>query len=132
MPWRSAARMIISPFRASTGTPSISMLTRSSAMFSGRPRAERVGHQAPSAVVDDVLELVAVMLEEALHRPGGGVAEGADGVSLDAIGDVEQQPELLAPRLARQHPLQQPVHPAGALAARRALAAGLRHVEARH
>src|SRR5580700_3950547 len=135
MPARSVARMIISPFFASTGTPSTSMLTTSSVMYpsrgaSGRARSQLLGHQALAAVIDHVLELVAVVLQETLHRPRRGVTEGADGVPFDAVGDVEQQPQILAPRFAGQHSLQQPVHPAGAFAARRALAAGLGLVEA--
>src|SRR5579871_3239855 len=130
--------MSMSPFFALTATPSISMLTRSSAMNAvfravcrlGRPRAQGLGDDAPAAVIDHVLELVPVVLEEALHRPCRRVPEGADGVSLDAVRDIEQQAQLVAARLAGQHPLEQAVHPAGALAAGRALAAGLRVVEA--
>src|SRR5215467_6607662 len=137
MPLRSVARMTVSPLCACTGTPSTTMLTRSSAMSvsvcarSGRLRPLAVGHEAPSAVIDHVLELVTVVLEEALHRPGRGVAEGADGVPLDVVRDIEQQSQLLAARLPGEHALEHAVHPAGALAAGRALPARLRHVEAR-
>src|SRR5438874_13714776 len=124
--------MSISPLRAFTGTPSISILTRSSAMLmsgrrSGRhPRPRSVAHDAAATVIDHVFELVPVVLEEALHRPGRGIAECTDGVPLDAVRDIEQQVKLLAPRRTGEHAFQQPVHPAGALAARRALAARLR------
>src|SRR6202158_2189615 len=74
---------------------------------------------------------MAEMLEETLHRPGRGVAEPADGVTFDAIGQVEQQIQLLAPCLPVENALERAVEPAGALAAGRALAAGLRHIEAR-
>src|SRR5579862_2169914 len=115
--------MIISPFLAFRGTPSTSMLTRSSAMCvsvarsSGRLGPRGLGHEAAPAVIDHVFELVPVMLEEALHRPGRGVAERADGVSLDAVGDIQEQSQLLAARLPGEHALEQAVHPAGALAA---------------
>src|SRR5215469_9135465 len=137
MPLRSVARMTVSPLCACTGTPSTTILTRSSAMSvsvgarSGGLRPWGLGHEAASAVVDHVLELVTVMLEEALHRPGGGIAERADGVSLDVVRHIEQEPQLLAPRLPGEHAPEHAVHPAGALAARRALPARLRHVEAR-
>src|SRR5215468_397664 len=98
---------------------------------SGRARSLTVGHQTSSAVVDHVFELVPVVLEEALHRPRRGIAEGADGVPFDAIRHIEEQAEFFAPRLTCEHALQHAVHPAGALPARRALATGLRHVEPR-
>src|SRR5213082_4057051 len=91
--------MSISPLRAFTGTPSISILTRSSAMLmsgrrSGRhPRPRSVAHDAAATVIDHVFELVPVVPEEALHRPGRGVAECADGVPLDAVRDVQQSEE---------------------------------------
>src|SRR5215472_8232665 len=129
MPLRSVARMTVSPLCACTGTPSTTMFTRSSAMSvsvrarSGRLRSQAIGHQAPSAVIDHVLELVTVVLEEALHRPRRGIAKGADGVPLDVVGHVEQQAQLLAARLPGEHPLQHAVHPASALAAGGALSA---------
>src|SRR5580765_1963105 len=134
MPARSVARMIISPLCALTGTPSTSMLTWSSAMCrscsaSGRARSLTVGGETPSAVVDHVFEFVPVVLEEALHRPGRRISERADGVPFDAIRHIEEQAELVAPRLTCEYALQHAVHPAGALPARRALATGLRHVE---
>src|SRR2546429_618223 len=101
--------MSISPLRAFTGTPSISILTRSSAMLmsgrrSGRhPRPRSVAHDAAATVIDHVFELVPVVPEEALHRPGRGVAECADGVPLDAVRDVQQQRQLLAPPRTPPH-----------------------------
>src|SRR5579863_7751099 len=136
MPLRSVARMIISPFFACSGLPFTSMLTRSSAITdtraaSGGLRSRSVADHAAAAVIDHVFELVAVVLEKALHRPRRGVTEGTDRMPLDAVGDIEQQAELIAPPLPGQHPLQHAVHPPGTLAARRALTAGLGHVEAR-
>ncbi len=51
-------------------------------------------------MVDHVLELVPEVLQEALHRPRRGIPEAADRMALDAVGHVEQQPEVLAPRPA--------------------------------
>src|SRR5215469_2085478 len=130
MPFASVTRMIVSPLRALRGLPLTSTLTNSSAMLC-RPRSKLFLDDAAAAVIDHVLELVPEMLEEALHRPGRRIAERTDGVALDAVGDIDEERELLAPRLAREHALQQSIHPARSLAARRALAAGLRHVEAR-
>src|SRR4030081_176207 len=84
--------------RAFTGTPSISMLTRSSAMqvrlvraaYAGE-RSHSVAREAAAAVIDHVFELVPVMLEKALHRPGRGIPERTDGVPLYAVRDIEQQ-----------------------------------------
>ncbi len=50
-------------------------------------------------VLDHVLKLVPEMLQEALHRPRGRIAQRADGVALDAIGHIEQQAEILAAAL---------------------------------
>src|SRR5579883_620405 len=122
--------MIISPLRALTGLPLISTLTNSSAMLC-RPGSELFLDHAAPAVIDHVFELMPVVLEEALHRPCGRITQRADGMSLDVIGDIDQERQLLAPRLPREHAPEQPVHPARALATGRALAAGFRHVEAR-
>src|ERR1700683_1178124 len=123
--------MIISPFLAFIGTPFTSTLTNSSAILHPWGGGARLIDDAAAAVVNHVFELVTVVLEEALHRPGGGIPERADRVSLDAVGNVEEQVQLLAARAAGQHPAQQAIHPARALAAGGALAAGLGHVEAR-
>src|SRR6516165_6517538 len=127
-PFASVTRMIISPLRAFIGMPFTSMLTNSS-LIRGRCGAAPSGRHLPlllddaaSAVVDHVLELVAVVLQEALYRPRRGVPERADGVPLDAVGDIEQEREVLAPPLTGQHPLEHAIHPARALAAGRALA----------
>jgi hypothetical protein len=86
---------------------------------------------ALAAVLDHVGELVPEMLQEALHRPGRRVAERADRVALDLVGDLHQQVEVGQLALPGQDPAQHAREPAGALAARRALAAGFGHVEAR-
>src|SRR3954471_917320 len=78
---------------------------------------------------DAPLELGAEVADQALDRPGGGVAERADGVALDLLGDVEQFVDLADLGIADPQFLHHPPHPAGALAARGALAAALVLVE---
>ena len=48
----------------------------------------------PCSIV--VLELVPVMLDEALHRPRRGVAERADRVPFDLVRDVDQHVDVAA------------------------------------
>src|SRR5688500_6246752 len=86
----------------------------------------------PRAVfADAALDLVSEVAEQALDRPRGRVAQGADGVAFDLLGDVEQQVDLAGLGPALHHALHHAVHPAGAFAARRALAAALVPVEVR-
>src|SRR5512139_1240519 len=120
--------MIMAPLRALTGTPSTSMLTSSSLIPSCRAAARL---DDAVAVLDVVLELVPEMSDEALHGPRRRVAERADSVSLDVVGDAHQHIHVFLAALARQDPRERAVEPAGALAARRALAAGLHVIEAR-
>ena len=62
-----------------------------------RPRSRpRALDDAAAAVLDHVFELVAEMLQEALHRPRGGVAERADRVAFDLVRDVDQHVEVFA------------------------------------
>src|SRR5204862_143447 len=74
-------------------------------------------------------ELGAVITDQALDRPGGRIAEGADGVAFDLLGDVIEPVDVADGRVAFAEPLHRPPHPAGAFAARRALAAALMLVE---
>src|ERR1035437_53896 len=80
-------------------------------------------------VVDPLLDLVTEMRDQALDRPRRSVAERADGVTLDLRGDLQQHVDLALVGAALGHPGQDAPHPAGALAARRALAAALVLVE---
>src|SRR5690625_6832824 len=75
------------------------------------------------------LQLRAEMANQALDRPGGGIAQGTDGMAFHLLADVEQHVDFLDFRLADHHSAHNPVHPAGTLAARRTLAAGFVHVE---
>src|SRR5512139_4339092 len=110
--------MIIAPLRALTGTPSTSMLTRSSLIPSCRAAARL---DDAVAVLDVMLELVPEVSDEALHRPRGGVAERADGVPFDLVGDVDEHVDVGHAALPRQDPLQRAVEPSRAFAAGRAL-----------
>ena len=49
---------------------------------------------AAALVLDHVLELVAEVLDEALHRPRGGVAERADRVAFDLVRDVDEHVDV--------------------------------------
>src|SRR3546814_5666565 len=71
------------------------------------------------------------MAQQALDRPGRGVAERADGMALDLIGHIEQRVDLVELGIAAHQAGHHAPHPAGALAAGRALAAALVHVEVR-
>src|SRR5512139_3352542 len=110
--------MIMAPLRALTGTPSTSMLTSSSLIPSCRAAARL---DDAVAVLDVMLELVPEMSDEALHRPRRRVAERADGVAFDVVGDADEHVDVFFAPLPREDPLQRAVEPAGAFAARRAL-----------
>src|SRR3569832_356355 len=69
------------------------------------------------------------MADEALDRPWRGVAQDADRVALALLADVPELVDLLDARVARTQSLHHAPHPAGAFAARRALAAALVLVE---
>src|SRR5271169_288218 len=86
-------------------------------------------------LVDPLLDLRTEVPQQALYRPGGAVAEGADRVALDLGGDFHQHVDLALLGAAFRHAVEHAPHPAHALAARRALAATLVLVEigyARH
>src|SRR5262252_1464764 len=119
-----AASITVLPPGTCTWRPSISRLT---VVLIGSD----VVRNETALVVDVVLELVAEVLDEALHRQRSGVAERADRPSGDVVGDREQEIEVLVLALAALDPIHHPPQPAGALAARRALPAGLLEVEIR-
>src|SRR3954447_26404097 len=76
-------------------------------------------------VVDVVLELVAEMLDEALDRQRGCVAERTDRAARDVVGDGEQQVEIFLAPFAVLDAIHHAPQPARTLAARRALPARL-------
>src|SRR6476620_4555746 len=81
--------------------------------------------------VDATLDLRTEMPDQALDRPSRRVAERADGVTLDLLRPIEKRVDLALLRAAIDHAHHHAPHPAGALAARRALAATLVLVEVR-
>src|SRR6185312_8264821 len=90
-----------------------------------------LGCLARAMVADAALDFGSEMADQALDRPSGRIAQSADGVAFDLLGDVQQQVDLADLRLAAHHALHHAIHPAGALAARRALPAALVHIEVR-
>src|SRR5690606_8262758 len=78
---------------------------------------------------DPILDLVAEMPDQPLHRPGRRLAERADRVAFHLLGDIEQGVDLLDLCLAPHQPVHYPHHPASALTAGRALPAALMLVE---
>src|SRR5437763_4096439 len=74
-------------------------------------------------VLDVVHELVAEMLDEALHRQRGRVAERADRAAGNVVRHVVEEVEILHAPCAVLDAVHDAVEPARALAAGRALAA---------
>src|SRR5256885_7785110 len=72
-----------------------------------------------------VAELAAELVDVARDRHRGRVAERAEAVAEDPVADVEQEVEVVLLGVAVLDPVQELHHPAGALAARRALVARL-------
>src|SRR5215468_3452761 len=118
-----AASMMVLPLSTWTLRPSIST-------FTGGRGSDIVRDQA-LLVVDVVLELVAEMLDEALHWQRRGVAQRADRPAGDVVGDVHEHVEVLASTLAALDAVDHAPQPSRPFAARRALAAGLGEVEIR-
>src|SRR5207244_3419015 len=87
-----------------------------------------------SASLGVMLPLVAPLPHRAGDTAGGGVAQRAEGhlvrrSEADTVGDPEQRVDVPGVALAVDDPPRQLDDPAGALATRRALAAGLVVVE---
>src|SRR5262247_2015775 len=130
MPARLAASMMVTPSATSICFPSMLI---SSGMVYASPitrHSNVVGHEA-FLVLDVVHEFVPEMLDEALHRQRRSIAQRADGAAGDVVGDVVEKVEVLEPALAVLDPVHHAVEPAGALAAGRALPAGLLEIEIR-
>src|SRR5829696_6434674 len=96
-----------------------------------RRHQRRLGVRVRRVVVDATLDLAAEVADQPLDRPGGGVAEGADGVALDLGRDLQEHVDLAPLRPPLGHAREDAPHPAGALAAGGALAAALVLVEIR-
>src|SRR5215217_1455039 len=74
-------------------------------------------------LVDPLFDDVTEVADQALDRPGGRIAEGADGVAFDLLGHREQHVDFALLGAAFDHAFHDAHHPACAFAARRALAA---------
>src|SRR5271156_501388 len=121
MPSLCAASITVLPPGTCTAWPSTSRL--SVVMASDVIRNET------ALVIDVVLELGAEVLDEALYRQCGGVAQGADGAPGDVVRHRQQHVQVLVLALAVLDPGDDAPQPAGALAAWRALSAGLLKIE---
>src|SRR2546421_11199132 len=82
-------------------------------------------------MLDVMHELVAEVLDEALHRQRSGVAQSADGAPGDVVGDVVEKIEIGHAPLSVLDAVHHAVEPARAFAARRALAARFLEIEVR-
>src|SRR5512143_3547567 len=112
-----------------TNVESVMALSQSQVMPSLRCHPDRGRERLRGLRVDPLLDDVAEMADQSLHRPGRGIAECADGMALHLIAHVEQHIDLALLGLALGHALEHPPHPACALAAGRALPAGFMLVE---
>jgi len=79
--------------------------------------------------VDAFFDLAAEGADQSLHWPGSSVAERADSVALNLVGELLQHVNLREVGIAELHALEHVDHPAGAFTARSALAARLVLVE---
>src|SRR5271156_6931988 len=80
-------------------------------------------------LINALFDLGPEMSDQALDRPSRRVPERADRMPLDLLGDVEQHVDFFLLRAALGHAGHHAPHPTGALAARRALATALVHIE---
>src|SRR5438045_5280422 len=145
-----AASITVAPFSTWIGRPSTSRFSIEAQGLEARGQDPGSGFGFPSIldprssvlvsyvigdqtalVVDVVLELLAEMLDEALHRQRCGVAERADGASSDVVRDRNQRLEILGLALAVFDAVDHAPEPAGAFAARRALPTRFGKVEVR-
>src|SRR5262249_17989104 len=81
--------------------------------------------------IDAPLDLWPEMPQQALDRPSGTVAKGADGVTFDLLRHLHQHVDLTLLRPTFRHAGEDAPHPSHAFAARRALAAAFVLVEIR-
>src|SRR3954462_6397151 len=104
MPSAFAASITVAPLWTSVSIPS----TVTFGMASGRPTLRRAGRGGITAglahraalVIDVVLELVAEMQDEALHRERGRVPERADGAPGNVVSDAREQVQILVAAFA--------------------------------
>src|SRR5262245_65795741 len=74
--------------------------------FGGFDRHRALAVGIGTVAVDPLFDHVTEMPDQALHRPGSGIAQGTDGVALDLIGHVEQHVDLALPGETIRHPAQ--------------------------
>src|ERR1700687_2381840 len=122
MPSLCATPITVQPWATATAVPSTS---RFNILVS-----DIAGNQT-LLVIDVILELVAKMLDEALDRQRGGVAQRAYGAAGDVVGHGDQQVEVFVPALPVLDAVHHAPQPSGPLAAWRALTAGLLEIEIR-
>src|SRR6266513_223241 len=77
------------------------------------------------------LKLILELVDKTEHRPGAGLAEGANGPALYVFGDVEEIIRVLPAALAVREPAQGLAHPEGAFATGRALSTAFVRVKLR-
>src|ERR1700687_5903667 len=117
-----AASITVLPLATVTGLPSTS---RFSILVSD------IGRDQALLVIDVMLKLVAEMLDEALDRQRGGVAQRTYGAAGDIVGHVKQQIEVFVPALTVLDAIDHAPQPSRPLPAWRALSAGFLEIEVR-
>src|SRR5678809_64950 len=124
-PLARAACITVWPSSASTRSPSMKISTMERGLRCGPFGAERLeaAAVARASVHDPVLELVAVLGEDADGRVAGRVAHAADRRAVVGFGDRDQAIDVVESARAGDDAIDDLVQPAHALAARRALAA---------
>src|SRR5262249_25829166 len=118
MPARSAATMTVTPSSTSIRLPSIS--TVGMGARGCRLRAERTATERGV-----LLELGTELRDEGARRHRGAVGEGADGVALNVVGQLQQEVDVARGGPAVLETAEYPIEPASPLTAWRALAARL-------
>ena len=79
--------------------------------------------------VNSIFDFVAERPNKPLNGPGGGIAQSTDGVAFDLIRKLLQHVDFSKVGVSHFHAFKHVNHPAGTLAARCALTAGLVLVE---
>src|SRR5580693_29257 len=120
MPSPCAACSTVVPGGTSVSWPSIVSLTGS-----GITLLRRLARRHGAVFGDAALHLGLEVADEALHRPDRAIGTRAERVAFDLGGDLLEHVELFDSRIALDHALHDPPHPAQPFAARRALTAAL-------
>src|SRR5690606_23350853 len=95
---------------SSIGYRSRPILSSATCMLSlrGDRRHGAVGIGVVGVLIDPFLDHVAEVADEALHRPGRRIAQGADRVPLDLLGHLEQHVDLALLGAALDHAFHHP------------------------